>query len=355
VTATWSSGSNLSRSSWVGLYSASSDLDSRSLTYVYLNGTPGVSGSISLAVPSTAPGGTTYEVRLFSSGYTRAATSNSFVVVALTSTPTATPTRTATATPTSPPAQLSVSPASVTAGGSVTATWSSVANPSPANWIGLYSSSTAFAGSFLTYQYIGSGAAPAGSLSLAIPASAPSGSTYEVRLFSSGYTPLVASNSFSVIALTTTPTATSTQTAAPTATPPPAQVSASPASVLPGGVVTATWSSVSNPSPTNWIGLYRSSTAFDTDYLSYVYIGAAASASGSISLPVPASAPGGTGYELRLFRSAFSRLATSNAFAVPAPTPTPTATASPTATPTASPTATATASPTPTPTPTLAP
>jgi hypothetical protein len=94
-------------------------------------------------------------------------------------------------------------------------------------------------------------------------------------------------------------------------------LSASPTSVLVGGTVTATWSGIPAPSTSNWLGLYNPgapSTGF------YLYGGASTNgqASGSVPFTLPAFATPGT-YELRLFSSGYTLLATSNSFSVVAP------------------------------------
>ena len=94
----------------------------------------------------------------------------------------------------------------------------------------------------------------------------------------------------------------------------------SPTSVAAGDTVTATWSGIAAPTPTDWIGLYAVGTA-DGAYLAWVYVScshtpAVAQASGSCALPIPGSVTPGT-YELRLFAAdGFAHLATGNSFRV---------------------------------------
>src|SRR2546425_11126871 len=94
----------------------------------------------------------------------------------------------------------------------------------------------------------------------------------------------------------------------------------SPTSVAAGDTVTATWSGIAAPTPTDWIGLYAVGTA-DGAYLAWVYVScshtpAVAQASGSCALPIPGSVMPGT-YELRLFAAnGFAHLATGNSFRV---------------------------------------
>jgi len=92
-------------------------------------------------------------------------------------------------------ATLSVSPTSVAAGGTVTATWAGIPNPTATDWLGLYvqgASDTAF----LAWRYT-SGTA-SGNVPFVIPSTVAAG-TYELRLFSNdGFTRLATSNTFTV-------------------------------------------------------------------------------------------------------------------------------------------------------------
>jgi glucose/arabinose dehydrogenase len=209
---------------------------------------------------------------------------------------------------------LSVSPTSVAAGGSVTATWSGIASPSATDWIGLYASG-APDGSALTWMYVScatsAGAArSSGSCSLTVPASVAAGS-YEVRLFAAnGFTRLATSPPFTV----------TTGTGGTGGTGGSVTLSASPSSVAAGASVTATWSGIASPSATDWIGLYAPG-APDGSALTWMYVSCSTSAgaartSGSCSLTVPASLAAGS-YELRLFAAnGFTRLASSPTFTV---------------------------------------
>jgi hypothetical protein len=141
-----------------------------------------------------------------------------------------------------------------------------------------------------------------GSCAFPVPGGlAPGG--YEFRLFTSDtYTRLATSASFTVIG------------------PPPASLSAAPASVAAGGTETVTWRGIAAPTPTDWIGLYAPGTA-NTAYVAWMYVSCfqtpgAAKAAGSCPFPVPSGlAPGS--YEFRLFTSdTWTRLATSNWFSV---------------------------------------
>jgi hypothetical protein len=275
VTATWSAVCASTSTDWIGLYLPGA-LDSSYLAYRYTTGT--ASGSVPFTIPtSVAPG--TYELRLFSNNSgKRLAVSNSFqVVVAGCS-----------------GSSLGASPANVPLGGSVTATWSGLCGPTTRDWVGVFLAGSANT-SYVAWAYT-TGAA-SGSMNLALPVSLPQG-TYELRLFANGsYTRLATSNTFTLGAGCTGS----------------ASLSASPASVPAGGSVTATWSGLCGPTSRDWIGVFLPGAA-NTSYVAWAY--STGAASGSISLALAASLPQGT-YELRLFSNGgYTRLATSNTFAV---------------------------------------
>jgi hypothetical protein len=99
-----------------------------------------------------------------------------------------------------------------------------------------------------------------------------------------------------------------------------ASLSASPATVQAGKPVTATWSGISGPSATDWIGLYTPSAANDSPrawiYVSCTTTAGSARAAGTCPLGVPTGLAPGT-YQLRLFaRNGYTRLATSQLFTV---------------------------------------
>ena len=199
---------------------------------------------------------------------------------------------------------LTVTPASVVAGGTVTATWSGIAAPTPRDWIGLYVSGTSDE-AYLGWIYVScsqtAGAAKAaGSCPFTIPSGLAPGS-YELRLYANNvYTRLATSGMFTVTGSGGT------------------TLGVSPTSVAAGGTVTATWSGIPAPTSTDWIGLYVSGTS-DQAYLAWIYVScsqspSAASAAGSCPFTLPSGlAPGS--YELRLYANdAYARLATSNPF-----------------------------------------
>jgi len=292
VTATWSGIATPTAMDWIALYPAgAADTAYVAWMYVSCSKAPGAaapSGACAFPIPGTVSGGT-FELRLFTNNtYTRLATSNAIAVTALVT------------------ASLGASPTTVAAGGSVTATWSSIANPTTTDWIGLYPSGAADT-AFVAWMYVSCSKTPglavaAGSCGLSIPATVAAG-TYELRLFANnGYTRLATSNSLTV----TTGASTS--------------LGASPTTVAAGGGVTATWSGIASPMPTDWIGLYPAGAA-DTAYVAWVYVGCSTTATvpaaaGSCAFPIPTPIAGGT-FELRLFaNNGYTKLATSNAFTV---------------------------------------
>jgi hypothetical protein len=223
-------------------------------------------------IPAGTAVGATYELRLFNNGIRRAI-SNSFTVQVTT---------------------LSVSPTSVFAGGSVTATWANIQSPTATDWLGLYNSSGAADGAYLSWRYTNGQASS--SVPFTIPAGTPAGTTYQLRLFNSGVRRAI-SNSFTVQVTT---------------------LSVSPTTVSPGGSVTATWTNIVSPTATDWLGLYSSSGAADNTYLSWRYTDGQASS--NVPFTIPGGAPAGTTYELRLFNNGVRR-ATSNSFTIQGPIP----------------------------------
>jgi hypothetical protein len=90
-------------------------------------------------------------------------------------------------------------------------------------------------------------------------------------------------------------------------------INASPTSISPGSLLTATWSGIPSPTATDWVGLYVPGAA-DTAFLTYAYT--TGSANGTVPLPIPANLASGS-YELRLFsQNTFTRMAVSNSFTI---------------------------------------
>ena len=195
-------------------------------------------GSMEMLAPST-PG--TYEIRLFNTFGTKVATSNPFTVVAAT---------------------LSASPAVVSGGGQVTATWASLV-PSGNDKVTLQGLGSRFPSASAIVS------SPAGSVQLAAPA-APG--AYELYLWR-GSQLIARSNRITVSGVTMTASA----------------------FVLPGGRVNVRWLGLV-PSGNDWISLHPYN-APDSEYTSFQKIGEAA---GFAQLLAPAT-PGQ--YEARLFRN----------------------------------------------------
>src|SRR4030095_9691894 len=155
-------------------------------------GSARASGSCSYFLPATLSAGN-YELRLLANdGFTRLAATNSFIVT--------------TGTTTSP--TLTVNPKTVTAGSTVTATWSGITAPTPKDWIGLYAAGAADT-KFISWVYVscsavGGSARASGSCSYLLPGTLSAGN-YELRLFANdGYTLLAATNRFTVTTGTST-------------------------------------------------------------------------------------------------------------------------------------------------------
>jgi hypothetical protein len=184
-------------------------------------------------------------------------------------------------------ASLSASPTTINPGGSVTATWSGIINPTTGDWIGLYvvgapdNSPAAFRGT--------TGAA---SGSVSINAGAASAGTYELRLFANNsLARLATSNSFTVAGAT---------------------LNESPSLVNPGALVTATWSGINSPTAGDWIGVYAPGAP---DNSPLAWRGTTGSANGSVPVNIGGVSPGT--YELRLFtNNTLAKLATSGSFTV---------------------------------------
>ncbi len=286
VTATWSGIAAPTPTDWIGLYAPGApDTAFLAWTYVSCTQTPSsaqAAGACSFVIPTgLVPG--VYELRLLANDvFTRLATTG--VLTVLTATP-------ATA--------LTVGAAMVTAGGGVDVVWTGIATPTSTDWIGLYTPGAPDT-AFLAWSYVGCTQAPgaaraAGACPFVIPAGLSPG-TYELRLLANNvFTRLATSGAFTVTS------------AGPL-------LSVSPISVSAGGSVTATWSGIVAPTPTDWIGLYAPGTA-DTAFLAWTYVSCAqtpsgAQAAGACAFSIPPGLVPGV-YELRLLaNNVFTRLAT---------------------------------------------
>lgn len=303
VTATWSDIVSPMPGDWIGLYGpGASDSALVAASWVYVScsrikDSTGIeSGSCPFQIPASLAAGT-YELRLFANNsLLRRARSGPFTVQG------------------APPATLSATPSSVTAGANLTATWSGIMSPTPGDWIGLYtpgtSDSALMAGSWIyptCSQVKGISGMASGSCAFQVPSSLPAG-TYELRLFADhSLTRLATSASFTVQAT------------------PPATLSATPSSVMAGANLTVTWSGIVSPTAGDWIGLYMPGTS-DSALVASSWIyptcsqvkGSSGVAAGSCAFQIPTSVPAGS-YELRLFaNNSLVRLGRSNPVAVSA-------------------------------------
>jgi subtilisin family serine protease len=272
VTATWSGVTNPTPNDWIGIFKPGAANDAF-LDYLWTSSCSKTAAAAraagSCAVPMPNDGGT-YELRLLANQSTKLLATSAAVTV-------------------SPPpaATLSLDTTSVAAGGTVTATWANVANPTPNDWIGIFKPGAPNDG-FLDYLWTSScsktaGAARAsGSCTVSMPSTPGS---YELRLLANQSTKLLATSSAIGVAV-----------------PPPPTLTLGSTSVAAGGTVTVSWSGVTNPTPNDWIGIFKPGAPND-GYLDFEWTSScsktagAARASGSCSITMP-STPGT--YELRL-------------------------------------------------------
>jgi len=93
-----------------------------------------------------------------------------------------------------------------------------------------------------------------------------------------------------------------------------------PASSSPGGIVTAAWTGIASPTPTDWVGLFQAGAA-NTVFIDWAYVNCSKTpgsprGSGSCAFVLPGNLALGT-YQFRLFsNNGFTLLATSNNFLV---------------------------------------
>jgi hypothetical protein len=289
VTVSWSGIAAATANDWIGLYrSGTEDTAFIDWSYVSCSKQPASarpSGSCPFLLPDAlAFGG--YEFRLFAdNSFDRLAISNPLTLSASTS--------------------LIVSPTSIVAGGTITASWNGIPAPAEDDWLGLYRPGTAST-EYLDWVYVSCAKMPgtpraAGSCAIVVPDGLLAG-TYELRL--------LANNGFSVLAISNTFMVVGTSTS----------LNVTPASVSPGDTIMASWSDIPAPVESDWLGLYGPGTP-NTEYLEWVYVSCAKTpggprSSGSCAIVVPDALPVGV-YELRLLANdTFSVLAVSNAFFV---------------------------------------
>jgi subtilisin family serine protease len=178
---------------------------------------------------------------------------------------------------------LSASPAGVSAGATVTVSWTAPAGSSLYDWVALYPTGSPN-NAFLAWQY--TGGATSGSFAVSAPANP---GTYEFRyLLNNGYTDVVRSNIVTVGSASYT-------------------VTAAPGSLPHGSTITVNWTAPSGHSAYDWIGLYLTGTA-NTQYVWWTYTGGALS--GTLLVTAPATAGS---YEFRyLLNNGFTDAAKSN-------------------------------------------
>jgi hypothetical protein len=200
-------------------------------------------------------------------------------------------------------ALLTASPASLAPSGTLTATWNDIPDPTPRDWIGLYKpgadNKDRIIWNYVSCSHTPGTAAAGGSCSFSLPSTLAAGE-YELRLYSDDtFDPVLATSNRVVVA--------------PGA--PQVSLSVSPTSARAGDDVTVSWSGIANPTPTDWVGLFRQG-ASDRQVEERVYVSCErrpgdARASGNCTFKLPNSLREGS-YEFRLFAAGgFTRLATS--------------------------------------------
>ncbi|MDQ3621372.1 MAG: DUF1800 family protein [Verrucomicrobiota bacterium] len=184
---------------------------------------------------------------------------------------------------------LSASPATVAPGGALTVSWAAPAGRPSTDWVGLYQVG-APNDAYLWWTYTD------GTTSGSAATSAPgSNGQYEFRyLLDNGYEQSASSNAVTVGGGGGGYTLT-----------------ASPATVAPGGALTVSWTAPAGRPSTDWIGLYQAGTPSDA-YLWWTYTDGTASGSATTS------APGSNGqYEFRYFLdNSYEQTASSSAVTV---------------------------------------
>jgi hypothetical protein len=172
LTVNWSNIGTPTATDWIGL----APVGSAATSYVAWRYTTGTaSGAGPLVVPAGVAAGS-YELRLFAAdGFTKLATSTPLAIAA--------------------GATVSGTPGSITAGGTLTVTWTSIGSPTPTDWIGL-APVGGVASSYVAWRYTTGTAS--GSGPLVVPVGVAAG-TYELRLYAAdGFTLLARSTGISV-------------------------------------------------------------------------------------------------------------------------------------------------------------
>ena len=190
------------------------------------------------------------------------------------------------------PATVNLQSTATVNGSTLTFSWSGISAPTATDWAGIYSPGTADT-SFLEWMYLScsktaSTPQSSGACSYLLPQTLTA-ANYELRFFSNdGFARLGGPIAFNVAPM---------NVAAATLTVSPAKISA-------GGTVTVSWSGITLPSATDWIGLYTSGAA-DVNFLNWIYVSCSSTASssqasGSCPYVLPKTLTA-SNYELRLF------------------------------------------------------
>jgi hypothetical protein len=184
---------------------------------------------------------------------------------------------------------VQASPTTIIAGRSTTVSWTSIVSPTPKDWIGLYASPGAADTAFLVFQYT-DGTSNGSHEQFLVPYGTAPGTTYQFRLFSNdGFTQLASSAAITITATTVT-------------------FSFSAGPIINGNSSVLSWSGITAPSPTDWVGLYPSASATDDAFIAFRYTNSTTSF-GGMPFNIPAGTAPGTTYEFRLFTdNGFTRI-----------------------------------------------
>jgi hypothetical protein len=180
---------------------------------------------------------------------------------------------------------VTLAPASVLTGGTLTIGWSAPAGRAATDWVGLFSP-----GDTVEVWWVYTGGTTSGTVALQAPSTSGS---YEARyLFEDGY-----------FAAATSPPVTVGSGQPPSLPPANYGVTLTPSSVAPGGQLTIAWTAPGGRPSTDWVGLFVPGAQSE---IWWTYTGGAASGSATLS------APGAGTYEARyLLEDGYQSTATS--------------------------------------------
>ena len=236
----WAAPAGRPAADWVGIFKLGDPNSSYArYWYTFTNGVANGSFPAALAEPGI------YEVRYFlDNGFTVAGRSPHIRVTAAAS-----------------PYSLTPSATTVTAGAPLAVSWTAPSGSAVTDWIGLYRVGDSNR-SYGWWRYTNGDAS--GTFDLTAPAEP---GQYEFRyLLENGYTDTARSSSITV------------------EQPSSYSLSASPASVAPGGSVTVSWTAPAGSAPDDWIGLFRVG-ASHREYISWIYTGGATAGSAAFRMP----------------------------------------------------------------------